>query len=125
VAKFKKLAGYSGPAGYKVRPLKEVAMSETFWRGFVDGLAPEHYLLERWVCPHAGRIDTVRSSWSAVGKHLNKALGDISVSYGRLAEGNRIRPGDTVHVGDAGDTDDASQPGLFGWLESTRRDTAG
>jgi hypothetical protein len=52
--------------------LGRLRQSKAFWGGFVDGMIPEYYLFVRPT--KRLRQDSLRYSWSAVGKSLNEAL---------------------------------------------------
>jgi hypothetical protein len=59
-----------------------VARSESFWRGFACGFAPERQLLRRWSGAQLAQLDTFRDSWHSVGRCLNEALDDFATANG-------------------------------------------
>jgi hypothetical protein len=94
------------------RPLTEIACSESFWRGFAGGFAPERNLFQRWTCRNLAPSDSIGYSWTSVGRSLSDAW-DETVSYGwpgRTATGedNGSEPGETGFSGPG--TADAWRP---------------
>src|SRR5262245_8642152 len=62
------------------RPLTEVACSGHFWRGFVNGFAPQGNLVSRWTIHNLAEGDTIRYSWDTVGECMNTALNGVTVT---------------------------------------------
>src|ERR1700730_4527347 len=93
--------------------------SNFFWDGVVDGLSPQHHLLQRWVCPrHLVEDDTIRYAWDSVGHSMNEAL----VAWGSIFDDEPEPGAEPDDAGDPAGGESGTSAGAAGWVGADHPD---